>query len=224
MSSRVPSIQKIIAAAEMTFDGMTQEVIGQKLGLNQSRISQLKKSVVWQETIARLELLKQKAQSEAEKRQQLLYAAESDRWFDQSRRMVQVCATTYSKLMLVVNAGLDEAQSNPDKVAALEQIKNVPNLIKAALALQQEAFDREYDEIEALKVLANAGWLPRSILKLANEQSRDMRSRLREALAGVIPDNTQEKRGITPETAASIRRLLLGIESSDAAEIPAEMD
>lgn len=224
MSSRVPSIQKIIAAAEMTFDGMTQEAIGQKLGLNQSRISQLKKSVVWQETIARLELLKQKAQAEAEKRQQLLYATESDRWFDQSRRMVQVCATTYSKLMLVVNAGLDEAQLNPDKVAALEQVRNVPNLIKAALALQQEAFDREYDEIEALKVLANAGWLPRSILKLANEQSRNMRSRLREALAGVVPDSTQEKRGITPETAASIRRLLLGIESSDAAEIPAEMD
>jgi hypothetical protein len=138
--------------------------------------------------------------------------------------MVQVCATTYSKLMLAINAGLDEAQSNPDKVAALEQIKHIPNLIKAALALQQETCDHQYDEIEALKVLANAGWLPRSILKLANEQSSNMRSRIREALAGVVPDSPQEKRGITPETAASIRRLLLGIESTDIAEISEEVD
>lgn len=224
MTSKIASAKKITLAAELFFDGVSQSEIARKIGCDQPRVSRMQNTDTWKETIARLENIKQKAQAEAEKRQQLLYASDSDRWFDQSRRMVQVCAATYSKLMQVINAGLDEAQSNPDKVAALGQIKHIPNLIKAALALQQETCDRQYDEIEALKVLANAGWLPRSILKLANEQSSNMRSRLREALAGVVPDNPQEKRGITPETAASIRRLLLGIESADASEIPEEMD
>ncbi|MEG5173305.1 hypothetical protein [Microcoleus sp. B3-D7] len=221
----VSSISKITAAAEMSFDGITQEVIAQRLGLTRSRISQMTSTPVWQQTIARLENLRQKAQAEAEKRQQLLYSAESDRWFDQSRHMVQVCATTYSKLMLVINAGLDSAKNNPDKLEALDQVKNIPSLIKAALSLQQEAFGRHYDEIEALKILAEAGWLPRSVLKLANDETSKLKSNLREAFSGVLPDYKEENgRGLTPETAAVIRQHLLGIQPADALEISADVD
>ncbi len=209
----------------MYFDGLTQEAIAQRLGLNRSRISQMQSTPTWQETIARLEALRQKAQAEAEKRQQLLYSAESDRWFDQSRHMVQVCATTYSKLMLAINAGLDAAKNNPDKLEALEQLKNIPSLIKAALSLQQEAFGRHYDEIEALKILAEAGWLPRSVLKLANDETSKLKSNLREAFSGVLPDYKEENgRGLTPETAAVIRSHLLGIQPADALALSAEME
>ncbi len=221
----ISQVRKITAAAEMYFDGLTQEAIAQRLGLNRSRISQMQSTPTWQETIARLEALRQKAQAEAEKRQQLLYSAESDRWFDQSRHMVQVCATTYSKLMLAINAGLDAAKNNPDKLEALEQLKNIPSLIKAALSLQQEAFGRHYDEIEALKILAEAGWLPRSVLKLANDETSKLKSNLREAFSGVLPDYKEENgRGLTPETAAVIRSHLLGIQPADALALSAEME
>lgn len=221
----ISSIRKITAAAEMYFDGLTQEVIAQRLGLNRSRISQMTSTPTWQETITRLENLRQKAQAEAEKRQQLLYSAESDRWFDQSRHMVQVCATTYSKLMLAINAGLDAAKNNPDKLEALDQLKNIPNLIKAALSLQQEAFGRHYDEVEALKILAEAGWLPRSVLKLANDETSKLKSNLREAFSGVLSDYKEESgRGLTPETAAAIRQHLLGIQPADALEISADVE
>lgn len=221
----ISQIRKITAAAEMYFDGLTQEAIAQRLGLNRSRISQMQSTPTWQETIARLETLKQKAQADAEKRQQLLYSAESDRWFDQSRHMVQVCATTYSKLMLAINAGLDAAKNNPDKLKALDQLKNVPNLVKAALSLQQEAFGRHYDEIEALKILAEAGWLPRSVLKLANDETSKLKSNLREAFSGVLPDHKEESgRGLSPETAAVIRSHLLGIQPADAFTLSTEME
>lgn len=216
--------RKIVQAAELFFDGTTQEIIAARIGCNPATLSRWKSTDLWQDTIARLETLRQKAQAEAEKRQQLLYSAESDRWFDQSRHMVQVCATTYSKLMLVINAGLDVAKNNPDKVEALDQLKNIPSLIKAALLLQQEAFGRHYDEIEALKILAEAGWLPRSVLKLANDETSKLKSNLREAFTGIFPDHAEGKgRGLTEETAAAIRTLILGIQPPNAAALPTEM-
>lgn len=217
--------RKIVQAAELFFDGTTQEVIAARIGCNSATLSRWKSTDLWQDTIARLETLRQKAQAEAEKRQQLLYSAESDRWFDQSRHMVQVCATTYSKLMLAINAGLDAAKNNPDKLEALDQLKNIPSLIKAALSLQQEAFGRHYDEIEALKILAEAGWLPRSVLKLANDETSKLKSNLREAFSGVLPDYKEENgRGLTPETAAIIRSHFLGIQPADALTLSAEME
>jgi predicted transcriptional regulator len=218
---KISSAQRIAQAAEMYFDGMTQAVIAQKLDLNQSRISQMQSSVVWQETIARLENLKQKAQAEAERQQKLAYSSDFDRRFEQSRQMVSVCATTYSKLMLVINKALDKINKNPAEV----DIKILPNLIKVALQLQQEASGRHYDEIEALKVLADAGWLPRSVLKLANDENLKLKSNLREAFAGIIPDRPEEEgRGLTAETAAAIRWRILGIEPADVATLSAELE
>lgn len=218
---KVSSAQRIAQAAEMYFDGMTQAVIAQKLDLNQSRISQMQSSVVWQETIARLENLKQKAQAEAERQQKLAYSSDFNRRFEQSRQMVGVCATTYSKLMLVINKALDEINKSPAKV----DIKILPSLIKSALLLQQEASGRHYDEVEALKILADAGWLPRSVLKLVNDENLKLKQSLREAFAGIIPNYTEEQgRGLTPETAAALRSYLFAIEPADISEISEDVE
>jgi predicted transcriptional regulator len=210
----VSSVRKISLAAELTFDGLTQEAIAQKLGLTRSRISQMKLTETWQETIARLESLKQKADAEAEKRQQLLYSSDADRRFDQGRQMIQISVVTYSKLMQVINAALDVALANPDKSAAIEQIRIAAPLIKAAVSLAQEVYGRNYDELEALKILADAGWLPRSVLKVANDETAKFKANLREAFMGIMPDRPDEQRGrgLTPETAALLRSHILGIQ------------
>ena len=218
---KISSAQRIAQAAEMYFDGMTQAVIAQKLDLNQSRISQMQSTIVWQETIARLENLKQKAQAEAERQQKLAYSSDFDRRFEQSRQMVGVCATTYSKLMLVINKALDEINKSPAKI----DIKILPSLIKSALLLQQEASGRHYDEVEALKILADAGWLPRSVLKLVNDENLKLKQSLREAFAGIIPNYTEEQgRGLTPETAAALRSYLFAIEPADISEISEDVE
>ena len=218
---KISSAQRIAQAAEMYFDGMTQAVIAQKLDLNQSRISQMQSTIVWQETIARLENLKQKAQAEAERQQKLAYSSDFDRRFEQSRQMVGVCATTYSKLMLVINKALDGINKSPAKI----DIKILPSLIKSALLLQQEASGRHYDEVEALKILADAGWLPRSVLKLVNDENLKLKQSLREAFAGIIPNYTEEQgRGLTPETAAALRSYLFAIEPADISEISEDVE
>lgn len=220
MATSKLSTEKITRAAEMSFDGMSQVTIAEKLGFTQSRISMMQKTETWQNTIARLEDLKKKAQVEAERQQKLTYSSDFDRRFEQSRQMIGVCATTYSKLMFVINAALDEIKKDPTKL----DIKMLPNLIKVTLLLQQEASGRHYDEIEALKVLADAGWLPRSVLKLANDENLKLKRSLREAFAGIIPDRPEEEgRGLTPETAAEIGWRILGIEPADIASLSTEL-
>ena len=226
MGISVSSARKIATAAEMTFDGLTQEVIAQRLGLTRSRISQMKTTDTWQQTIERLENLQQKAEAEADRRQQLLYSGDADRRFEQCRQMVQVSIVTYTKLMQIINAALDVAISNPDKVAAIEQVRTVAPLIKAAVSLAQEVYSRNYDELEALKILADAGWLPRSILKLANDETAKLKANIREAFMGIIPDRPDEQRGrgLTPETAALLRSHILGIQPPEMGEEEAEFN
>lgn len=71
MRISVSSTRKITAAAELTFDGLSQEAIAKKLGVTRSRISQMRSTETWQQTIARLETFKQKVQVEAERQQKL---------------------------------------------------------------------------------------------------------------------------------------------------------
>jgi transcriptional regulator with XRE-family HTH domain len=222
--SSVSSTRKIAAAAEMTFDGLTQEAIAKKLGLTRSRISQMRSTDTWQQTIARLESLKQKADAEAEKRQQLLYSSDADRRFDQGRQMIQISVVTYTKLMSIINGALDVALANPDKSAAIEQVRMAGPLIKAAVSLAQEVYGRSYDELESLKILADAGWLPRSVLKLANDETAKLKANIRAAFTGIFPDRPDEQRGrgLTPETAALLRSHILGIQPPDMGEEEAE--
>jgi hypothetical protein len=216
----ISSIQKITAAAELYFDGLTQEAIGAKLGVSRVRVSQMQHSEIWKQTIAPLDNLKKKAEAEADRRQQLLYSSDADRRFEQARQMIQISIVTYSKLMSVINGALDEAIANPNKSEAIEQIRIAAPLIKAAVSLGQEVYGRNYDELEALKILAEAGWLPRSILKLANDETARLKANLRQAFMGIIPNrpDDQNSRGLTPETAAALRAHILGIEPPDMTE------
>ena len=186
----------------------------------------MRSTETWQQTIERLENLRQKAEAEAEKRQQLLYSSDADRRFEQCRQMVQVSIITYTKLMSVINGALDVAIANPDKAQAIEQIRVAAPLIKAAVSLGQEVYGRNYDELEALKILADAGWLPRSVLKLANEETAKLKSNIREAFMGIIPDQPDEQRGrgLTPETAALLRSHILGIQPPEEMAEEAEAD
>ncbi len=210
----ISSVNKITAAAEMAFDGMTQDAIGQKLGVSRVRVSQMQHTATWQHMIARLDNLKKKAEAEADRRQQLLYSSDADQRFEQAWQMVQVSIVTYSKLMSVINGALDEAIANPDKSEAIEQIRIAAPLIKAAVSSGREVYGRNYDELEALKMLADAGWLPRSILKLANDETARLKSNLRQAFSSIFPDRPDEQQGpgISPETAAALRAHILGIQ------------
>jgi hypothetical protein len=134
--------------------------------------------------------------------------------------MIQISVVTYTKLMQIINAALDVAIANPDKSAAIEQVRTAAPLIKAAVSLAQEVYGRNYDELEALKILADAGWLPRSVLKLANDETAKLKANLREAFMGIIPDRLEEQRGrgLTPETAAVLRAHILGIQPPEMGE------
>ena len=106
--------------------------------------------------------------------------------------MVQISVVTYTKLMSVINGALDVAIANPDKSAAIEQIRIAAPLIKAAVSLGQEVYGRHYDELEALKILVDSGWLPRSILKLANDETSKLKTNLRQAFTGIFPDRPED--------------------------------
>lgn len=80
-------------------------------------------------------------------------------------------------------------------------------------------------ELEAVNILVNAGWLPRSLSKLAKSEISNAKLVIRQAFAGIFPDNTESAiTGLTPETAAVIRQHLLGIQPADAFEISAEVE
>lgn len=130
--------EAIIKAAEMIFNGATQEDVADALGVSQARVSQYAKSELYKETIEKLQIIKRRISSEYAQEQARLYADEFEAWAKQSRQISQVSAATYSKLMTTINAALDVALANPNKIRATEQLKHVPNLIKAALALQQQ--------------------------------------------------------------------------------------
>ena len=130
--------EAIIKAAEMIFNGATQEEAAKALGVSQGRISHYAQTDLYKETIEKLEIIKKRITAEYAQEQAKLYADEFEGWARQSRQMAQISAATYSKLMTLVNGALDVAVTNPDKIMATGQLRNVPNLIKAAIALQQQ--------------------------------------------------------------------------------------
>jgi hypothetical protein len=81
------------------------------------------------------------------------------------------------------------------------------------------------DELEAFTAFVNAGWLPRSLLNLAQSEINNIKLVIRQAVAGIFPDSTEAAiTGLTPETAALIRQHLLGIQPADALEISADVE
>ena len=130
--------KSIVTAAEMIFNGATHNEVAEVLSVTSQRVFQYTKAPLYTETIAKLQAAKDKIESQIAQKQIEHYVDEFEEWQKQSRQMGKVSAATYSKIMTIVNSALDVAQSNPDKVKATEQVKHVPNLVKAAIALQQQ--------------------------------------------------------------------------------------
>lgn len=84
---------------------------------------------------------------------------------------------------------------------------------------------QDYDELEALKLWVNAGWLPRSLLNLAKSETSNLKWIIRQAFAGIFPDDGETSiTGLTPETAAAIKAHLWGVGATDAATLSAELE
>ncbi|HEY9824924.1 MAG TPA: hypothetical protein V6D19_05715 [Stenomitos sp.] len=79
-------------------------------------------------------------------------------------------------------------------------------------------------EIDAIKVLAKAGWLPNDFLELSSEQFNELRQKLKASFAGILPDLQRSKQtGISAETADAIRKQILGLEPESVAPLPGEV-
>ena len=163
-----PLKQNIEKAVELTFAGYSQYEIGVELGMSQSRVSALKKEPLWAEHWDKLEKMRESAISQAmiELKSQNAeeYGQEILDWLEKSRYMVAAEISLYSNLMKIATDAAKEAIKNPNKIAAANSIRNVPNLVKAITTLhqninatvsQQLAIDEVKNMIEATKLASN---------------------------------------------------------------------
>jgi hypothetical protein len=89
----------------------------------------------------------------------------------------------------------------------------------------ERVLGKPLDIIEAVKTLAEAGILPKSIVQAVTDEVGNARKGIAGILTGVLPDTEfkQPRPGLSEETAAAIRAHLLGIQPADAAPVPTEM-
>lgn len=80
-------------------------------------------------------------------------------------------------------------------------------------------------EIEALKVLVNAGWFPSWVIQLSVDEISKCRKAIREAVVGLLPERGGSTRslGLSNETAAAIRAKILGVDASGTAAVSGEV-
>lgn len=81
-------------------------------------------------------------------------------------------------------------------------------------------------ELDALKTLVEAGWLPRWVIQVAIDELDDVKKVLREVFTGILPDGDAKriKPGLSDAAADQIRRRILGIESEDIPPLPTKVD
>ena len=142
--SKTSSDRAIAEAAEMIFNGASQCEVADRLGVTQPRISQYVRTELYKETLNKLEKIKNRCVVDYAQQQIDRYNDEFEEWFKLSKTMSGVNKSAYVKLMTAVNSALDaalaetEPKTNLEKIKIVETLKNVPNLIKAAIVLQQQ--------------------------------------------------------------------------------------
>jgi len=142
--SKALSDRAIIEAAEMIFNGAGQCEVAEHLGVTQSRVSQYVRTILYKETFGKLETIKNRCVADYAQQQIDRYNDEFEEWFKLSKTMSGVNKSAYVKLMTAVNSALDaalaetEPKTNLEKIKIVESLKNIPNLIKAAIVLQQQ--------------------------------------------------------------------------------------
>ena len=128
----------------MIFNGASQCEVADRLGVTQPRISQYVRTELYKETLNKLEKIKNRCVVDYAQQQIDRYNDEFEEWFKLSKTMSGVNKSAYVKLMTAVNSALDaalidaEPKTNCEKIKIIESLKNVPNLIKAAVILQQQ--------------------------------------------------------------------------------------
>jgi predicted transcriptional regulator len=139
------SSEKVIPeVAEMIFNGASQSEVAEHLGVTPQRVSQIVRTELYRETLGRLEKIKNKCVVDYAQQQIDRYNDEFEEWFKLSKTMSGVNKSAYVKLMTAVNSALDaalaetEPKTNLEKIKIVESLKNIPNLIKAAIVLQQQ--------------------------------------------------------------------------------------
>ena len=139
------SSEKVIPeVAEMIFNGASQSEVAEHLGVTPQRVSQIVRTELYRETLGRLEKIKNKCVVDYAQQQIDRYNDEFEEWFKLSKTMSGVNKSTVIKLMTAVNSALDAAlaetksKTNLEKIKIVETLKNIPNLIKAAIVLQQQ--------------------------------------------------------------------------------------
>jgi hypothetical protein len=76
-----------------------------------------------------------------------------------------------------------------------------------------------FDEMDAIKILVKAGYLPQEFIEVTSEQFSELRTRIKTLFAGILPDLQRSKQvGISDETADAIRAQILGIDKE--AQLP----
>jgi predicted transcriptional regulator len=142
--SKTSSDKAIVEAAEMIFNGASQCEVADYLQVTQQRVSQIVRTELYRETLGKLEKIKNKCVVDYAQQQIDRYNDEFEEWFKLSKTMSGVNKSAYVKLMTAVNSALDaalaetEPKTNLEKIKIVETLKNVPNLIKAAIVLQQQ--------------------------------------------------------------------------------------
>jgi hypothetical protein len=84
---------------------------------------------------------------------------------------------------------------------------------------------RPYDEIDAVKSLVIAEWLPAWVGKCTQDEINNLKLRIRGLFAETLQEFSDTNSvGITAETAAAIKAHLWGIQPADVASVSAELE
>jgi hypothetical protein len=81
-------------------------------------------------------------------------------------------------------------------------------------------------ELEALKTLVDAGWLPRWVIQVAIDELDGVKTTVREVFTGILPDGDvrKAKPGLSDAAAAAIRTQILGIQSTSSPPVSTAVD
>lgn len=161
--SRATSDRAIVETAEMIFNGASQCDVAEHFGVTQSRVSQYVRTELYKETLAKLEKIKNRCATDYAQQQVDRYNDEFEEWFKLSKTMSGVNTAAYQKLMTTINSALDAAlaeakpKNNAEKIKVTESLKNLCNLTRAAMMLEQQinaAFNQRLGTDELSKRLS----------------------------------------------------------------------
>lgn len=89
----------------------------------------------------------------------------------------------------------------------------------------ERVLGKPLDVMEALKILAEAGFIPYWVSELAADEMGNARKTIYEAFSGLLPERDRQpgKPGLSPEAAGRIRAEILGIDAADPATLSSSL-